>query len=102
MNTVQRHTKCNSGYCLRTDKSGNQTCRFQFPLEICNATHLKYEKIFFKDSESEQCKTTLVSKRNDARLSRHQRLQLQGWRANGDIQQIFDPRACVEYLAKYE
>ena len=29
------------------------------------------------------------------------RLQLQGWRANCDIQMVVDYYACVEYLAKY-
>lgn len=28
-------------------------------------------------------------------------MQLQGWRANCDIQIIIDHHACVEYLAKY-
>ena len=31
----------------------------------------------------------------------HQHLQLQGWRANCDIQIIIDYHACVEYMAKY-
>ena len=41
------------------------------------------------------------TKRNDTRLNNHQRLQLQGWRANCDIQVVVDYHACVEYLAKY-
>ena len=40
-------------------------------------------------------------KRNDSRVNRHQRLQLQSWRANCDIQPIIDYNACLEYLAKY-
>ena len=40
-------------------------------------------------------------KRNDSRVNRHQRLQLQSWRANCDIQPIIDNNACLEYLAKY-
>jgi len=31
VNTVQRHTKCNSSYCLKTDKNGDKKCRFDFP-----------------------------------------------------------------------
>lgn len=34
-------------------------------------------------------------------MNNHQRVQLQGWRANCDIQIIIDHHACVEYLAKY-
>ena len=34
-------------------------------------------------------------------MNNHQRIQLQGWRANCDIQIIIDHHACVEYLAKY-
>ncbi len=43
----------------------------------------------------------IVTKRNDSRLNTHQRLQLQGWRANCDIQVVIDHYACVEYLTKY-
>lgn len=43
----------------------------------------------------------VVTKRNDSRLNNHQRLQLQGWRANCDIQVIIDYHSCLEYIAKY-
>ena len=46
-------------------------------------------------------KTEIVGKRNDSRVNRHQQVQLQGWRANCDIQLIIDHHACIEYLAKY-
>ena len=42
-----------------------------------------------------------MTKRNDSRLNNHQQLQLQGWRANCDIQVVIDDYACVEYLTKY-
>ena len=42
-----------------------------------------------------------MTKRNDSRLNNHQQLQLQGWRANCDIQVVIDLYACVEYLSKY-
>ncbi len=47
------------------------------------------------------CRAKIVTKRNDSRLNNHQRLQLQGWRANCDIQVVIDHYACVEYLIKY-
>ena len=46
-------------------------------------------------------KTTLVTKRNDSRVNNHQRLMLQSWRANCDIQIVLDYHACIEYLVKY-
>ena len=45
--------------------------------------------------------TKVVTKRNDRRLNNNQRLQLQGWRANCDIQVIIDYHSCLEYIAKY-
>ena len=42
-----------------------------------------------------------VTRRNDSRLNNHQQVQLQGWRANCDIQLVIDHCACVEYLTKY-
>lgn len=43
----------------------------------------------------------VITKRNDPRLNNHQRLQLQGWRANCDIQVVIDYHASVEYHTKY-
>ncbi|XP_068692831.1 uncharacterized protein [Montipora foliosa] len=43
----------------------------------------------------------VVTKRNDPRLNNNQQLQLQGWRANCDIQVVIDYYACIEYLTKY-
>ena len=101
LNTVQRHTRCSTNYCLR--KKQNETelkCRFKFPFEPCVNTKLEFEPIHTKDG-STQYKAKIITKRNDSRLNNHQRLQLQGWRANCDIQVIIDYHACVEYLAKY-
>ena len=55
----------------------------------------------FTQSITAEDKLTVATKRNDPRLNNHQRLQLQGWRANCDIQPVIDYHACVEYLAKY-
>ena len=44
-----------------------------------------------------QYNVKIVTKRNDARLDNHQRLQMQGWRADCDIQLVIDYHACVEY-----
>ncbi|CAH3032686.1 unnamed protein product [Porites lobata] len=71
-----------------------------FPFEPCVNTKLEFEPIHTKDG-STQYKAKIITKRNDSRLNNHQRLQLQGWRANCDIQVIIDYHACVEYLAKY-
>ena len=101
LNTVQRHTRCSTNYCLR--KKHNETnvkCRFNFPFQPCTSTKLEFEPIHTKDG-SPKYKAKVITKRNDGRLNNHQRLQLQGWRANCDIQVVIDYHACVEYLAKY-
>ena len=101
LNTVQRHTRCSTNYCLR--KKQNETnvkCRFNFPFQPCTSTKLEFEPIHTKDGSSKY-KAKEITKRNDGRLNNHQRLQLQGWRANCDIQVVIDYHACVEYLAKY-
>ena len=101
LNMVQRHTRCSTSYCLR--KKSNETelkCRFHFPFDHCPETKLEFEKIHtFGDNEHYRAK--IVTKRNDSRLNNHQHLQLQGWRANCDIQVVIDHYACVEYLTKY-
>ena len=42
-----------------------------------------------------------MTARNDPRLNHDQRLQLQGWRANCDINVVIDYHSCIEYLTKY-
>ena len=101
LNMVQRHTRCSTSYCLKKRHNDTQPkCRFNFPIESCNKTSLKFEQINSKDN-TYKYKVQVVTKRNDTRLNNHQRLQLQGWRANCDIQVVIDYHACVEYLAKY-
>ena len=46
-------------------------------------------------------RATLTTKRNDPRVNSHNRLQLQHWRANVDLQIIVDVEACARYMAKY-
>ena len=98
-NSVQRHTKCSSAYCLR-NKNGQQKCRFNFPFECTDKTHLVFERKKLKSGE-ERYVPNIVLKRNDPRMNRHQRLQLQLWRGNCDIQIILDHNACLNYIAKY-
>ena len=95
LNTVQRHTKCNSEYCLRTNIEGEQYCRFHYPFELQDRTHIKYQKLTTKSGTV--IRPEIVAQRNDARLNRHQQILLQGWRANCDIQLVIDHHACVEY-----
>lgn len=61
---------------------------------------MEYEKIHSKDDKN-QYRVRVITKRNDSRLNNHQRLQLQGWRANCDIQVIIDYHSCLQYIAKY-
>ena len=49
---------------------------------------------------TKQSNTGASWRRNDPRLNNHQRLQLQGWRGNCDIQIIIDMHACIEYITK--
>ena len=101
MNTVQRHTRCSTNYCLkRKDNESDLKCRCNYPFDLCDKTKLEFEKIHIKD-RSIQYTAKIITKRNDPRLNNHQRVQVQGWRANCDIQVVIDHHACVEYLAKY-
>ena len=102
LNMVQRHSHCSTNYCLR--KKGNNSelqCRFHFPFENCLSTKLIFEKVHSKNSKDVHYRARIFTKRNDGRLNNNQRLHLQGWRANCDIQVVIDHYACVEYLAKY-
>ena len=98
---VQRHTRCSTSCSLR--KKGNEKepkCRFNFPFEYHEKPSFQFELIHSKDN-TPKYKVQVVTKRNECRVNNHQRLQLQGLRANCDIQLVVDYQVCVEYLAKY-
>ena len=96
VNNVQRHTVSSSLYCLWGEK-----CRFGFPFNLCDETYLEFEKIQSIKFPSKY-QVSIVTARNDPRLNRHQQLQLQGWRANFDINVFIYYYSCIEYLAKYD
>ena len=74
--------------------------QISFSFEQKPQTTLEFEEINSKD-HNVKYRAKIVTKRNDPRVNNHQRLQLQGWRANCDIQVVIDHYACVEYLTKY-
>ena len=76
-------------------------CRFNYPFDLCPQTKLVFEPLHRSDGKLPRFKARIVTKRNDTRLNNHQRIQLQGWRANCNIQVVIDQYACIEYLSKY-
>ena len=97
VNTVQRHTCCSAAYCLR--KKGplkELKCRFDYPRVLQAESTLTFEKL-----PDNMIRATLTTKRNDPRVNTHNRLMLQNWRANVDVQVIVDVNACARYMAKY-
>jgi hypothetical protein len=91
VNKLQRHTRCNSSYCLRTDRTGNQSCRFGYPKETTEITYLR----------DDNGRPELITARNDPLINPHNRLQLQGWRANVDLKPILSMNAAIQYISKY-
>jgi len=78
---------CSTKYCLRESNKNELSCRFKFPFENCAKTRIDCQAINTKSGQTNY-RATIVTKRNDSRLNRHQPLQLQGWRANCDNQII--------------
>lgn len=76
-------------------------CRFKFPFECSSKTHLEISKVNSKDG-TVKYRAETVTARNDPRVNRYQRVQLQGWRANRDISAVIDYNStCIEYLTKH-
>ena len=86
VNTIQRHTQCSAAYCLR--KKGPQQepkCHFDYPRPLQAESTLTFEKL-----SDNTIRATLTTKRDDPRINTHNRLMLQNWRANVDLQVIVD------------
>jgi hypothetical protein len=91
INKLQRHTRCSS-YCLWCNKqTGKQNCRFGFPKELVDKTTIN-------DNNGHLELTTV---RNDPLINPHDRIQLQGWRANVDLKPILTTHAALQYVLKY-
>ena len=97
-NSVQRHTRCNAAYCLRQKNNSTQppTCRFNYPRSLQTESTFTFERL-----SDGTIRCTLLTRRNDPRVNSHNRLLLQHWRANVDVQIIVDIHACARYMAKY-
>ena len=97
VNAVERHTRCSAAYCLRK-KHGQQeaTCRFNYPRPEQQSTDIEFEQL-----PDGTVRATVITKRNDLRVNSHNRVMLQNWRANIDIQVIVNVEACARYMAKY-
>ena len=91
VNTVQRHTHCSPAYCIKQKQNQQQPiCRFGYPKECTDQIDITFEQL-----SSDDIRATLTTKRNDPRLNSHNRLMLQNWRANVDLQVIVDMTACA-------
>ncbi|CAB4412398.1 unnamed protein product [Rhizophagus irregularis] len=92
INKLQHHTRCSPSYCIRTNREGVQTCRFGYPKEHIRSTLIRDDK----NGQPE-----LLTARNDPYINPHNRIQLQGWRANVDLKPILSIHAALQYISKY-
>lgn len=92
VNCCQRHQCRLENYCKSSKK---ETCRFNYPMEISEATHIE----FIESGNSVRAQIFL--KRNDTNLNMHNRIICQNWCANVDMQIILDQAAAIAYMVKY-
>ena len=92
INKLQRHTRCSTSYCLREKKNSEPVCRFGYPKELSGQTYIR---------DDNHGQPELVSARNDPYINPHNRLQLQGWRANVDLKPVLSIYAALQYISKY-
>jgi len=76
-------------------KKKNIKCRFHYPIEKTEATHIEFTET------GASVKAHIHIKRNDEYLNIHNRLILEHWLANVDMQIILDKEAAVAYMVKY-
>lgn len=93
INKLQHHTRCSPSYCINVNKrTGQQTCRFGYPKDHNDRTFIR---------EDNHGHPELITARNDPFLNPHNRLQLQGWRANVDLKPVLSIHAALQYISKY-
>src|SRR3954451_13709712 len=92
INKLQHHTRCSPSYCIHVNRTGQQTCRFGYPKDHNDHTYI---------CEDQHGQPELVLKRNDPYINPHNRMQLQGWRANVDLKPVLSIHAALQYISKY-
>ncbi|CAM9650694.1 unnamed protein product, partial [Laminaria digitata] len=100
INCVQRHICRPEEYCKKTMRPGGGTpaefkCRFGFPCDRCDGTHLEFEEL-----GNGKVRAKPATKRNDGNINSHCRIALLHWRANVDFQVILDWDQAVRYMVK--
>ena len=87
-------THCSTAY----RKSGQQdvTCRFDYPCETQTSSTINFDKL-----SNGTIRAPLTTIRNYPYLNSHNRVMLQHWRANVDLQIIVNVQACARYMSKY-
>ena len=67
VNSVQRHTRCSTAYCLRRKgENYDLKCHFYYPRTLQSFTTLEFEKL-----DSGAVRATLLTRRNDPRVNSH-------------------------------
>ena len=61
----------------------------------------EHDELTVQQITEARVRASLITKRNDDRINSHNRLMLQNWRANVDLQAIVDTDQCIRYMAKY-
>ncbi|KAE8738768.1 hypothetical protein FOCC_FOCC015740 [Frankliniella occidentalis] len=94
LNTVQRHTKCSTEYCIKyNNRTKESKCRFGFPILDLND---QAKCVANESGEIEFCPA-----RNDDRLNKYNQFIIQLWRANMDIAPVISKKRLLAYLSKY-
>ena len=72
VNLVQRRSQCSSAYCLcKKGEDENLSCRFNYPKDLNEKTHLEFEEIRSKGGTLHY-RVKVNTKRNDTRVNNHQ------------------------------
>ena len=85
VNSVERHTKYSTAYCIKIKPGQKPACRF--PKDCQDETTIDFQRIATAGSDDHeltveeiiqaQVKATLTTKRNDGRMNSHNRIMLQ-------------------------
>ena len=84
--------KCRPNHCLKLDPKNCQICRFKFPKPLSATTDIIADEA---NGELE-----VVTKRNHSFVNNYNKLALQTWRANMDIQMITSSSKLKRYATK--
>ena len=103
-NRTVRHV-CRTDYCLKSKLVNGEVkyfCRFgSEEWELLDTSQLIFVEVETKKKDEKKFVEKIIPSRNDVKMTEHNRLEFQHWKANINVQLCLDVHGVIKYTTKF-